>query len=256
MKYWIPVSIAVVMAAFVVAGCKETTPPATTPPENGWTYVGTWVNSAYNGHSGQPAGKVVITATSSTVYVNDYDTTSVGTQTFALAEDWTSGGAHYFKGTSSGSFFLSRVSNNDNTLETNSSSTAYPASIDPTAQYYAIYTRQATTPPENGWTYVGTWVNSAYNGHPGVTEGKLVMTATSVTLYHNDTDTTSAGTQTFAVTDDWTSGGAHYFKATYSSGFGLMRVSNNNTLEDNNSSTAYPASIDPAAQDYRIYTRQ
>jgi hypothetical protein len=136
-KYWIPVAIAVVMASFVLAGCK-----ATTPPENGWTYVGTWVNSAYNGHGGNPAGKLVMTATSVQTFNNDTDTTPVGNDTIAMTADWTSGGDHYFKGTTSVGFFLARVSNNNNTLETNSSSTAYPASIDPTAQYYGIWTRQ------------------------------------------------------------------------------------------------------------------
>lgn len=115
--------------------------------------------------------------------------------------------------------------------------------------------------PEDSWTYVGTWVNSAYNGHPGVGMGKIVLTATSATFYNNDTDTTPAGDSIpIAVAADWTSGGAHYFKVINdvapNTSFSLARVSNNNTLESNNSSTAYPVSIDPAAQDYRIYTRQ
>jgi hypothetical protein len=118
-----------------------------------------------------------------------------------------------------------------------------------------------TKPPEDSWTYVGTWVNPAYNGHPGVTAGKMVVTATLVTMYNNDTDTTPAGDSIpIAVAADWTSGGAHYFKhildVAPNTSFGLTRVSNNNTLEGNSSSTAFPASIDPAAPDYRIYTRQ
>ena len=151
MKYWIPVAIAVVMAAFVVAGCKATTPPATTPPattppENGWTYVGTWVNSAYNGHGGGPAGKIVITANTVMSYNNDTDTTPVSSGVFTLADDWTSGGDHYFKGMSVAGgntvFWITRVSNNNNTLELTGSSTAYPTSIDPAGQMYGIYTRQ------------------------------------------------------------------------------------------------------------------
>ncbi|MGA2614015.1 MAG: hypothetical protein ABSG38_11250 [Spirochaetia bacterium] len=141
MKYWIPVSIAVVIAAFVVAGCGETK-----PPEEGWTYVGTWVNSAYNGHNGGPAGKMVMTATSGTDYNNDTDTTPVFSGSFTLADDWTSGGDHYFKGISVAGgntlFLLLRVSNTNNTLELNGSSTAYPTSIDPAGAIYAIYTRQ------------------------------------------------------------------------------------------------------------------
>jgi hypothetical protein len=143
MKYWIPVSIAVVMAALVVAGCKDTTKP----PEESWTYVGTWVNSAYNGHPGATAGKMVVTATSVTMYNNDTDTTPAGDSIpIAVAADWTSGGAHYFKVINdvapNTSFSLARVSNNNNTLESNNSSTAYPVSIDPAAQDYRIYTRQ------------------------------------------------------------------------------------------------------------------
>ena len=142
MKYWIPVAVAVVLAAFVVAGCKQPT-----PPENGWTYVGTWVNSAYNGHGGNPPGKVVVTATSVTMYNNDTDTTPAGDSIpIAVAADWTSGGAHYFKviqGVAPNtSFALARVSNNNNTLESNTSSTAYPTSIDPAGAMYTIFTRQ------------------------------------------------------------------------------------------------------------------
>ena len=127
------------MAAFVVAGCKQPT-----PPENGWTYVGTWVNSAYNGHGGGPPGKMVMTATSVTNYNNDTDTTPVTTSSFALADDWTSGGDHYFKGMSVGGntvFVLFRVSNNNNTLELTFLFDAYPASIDPTGNY-GIFARQ------------------------------------------------------------------------------------------------------------------
>lgn len=141
MKYWIPVSVAVLMAAFVVAGCKQPT-----PLENGWTYVGTWVNSAYNGNHGSgPAGKIVMTANSQVQYDNVTDTVPQGTFPMSITDDWTSGGDHYWKGTivpgSFTAYFLMRVTNN-NTVEGNSSITAYPASIDPAGSGYGIYTRQ------------------------------------------------------------------------------------------------------------------
>jgi hypothetical protein len=79
-------------------------------------------------------------------YTNDTDTTPVTTSSFALAEDWTSGGAHYFKGTDAAGpgsrFILMRVSGNNNTLEANTSGKAYPASIDPSIGGYGIFTRQ------------------------------------------------------------------------------------------------------------------
>jgi hypothetical protein len=101
-------------------------------------YAGTWVNPAYNGG----AGKIVLTATSNTFYTNDYDTTPTKTETFAVANDWTSGGDHYFKGTGSGGYFLMRVSNNGNTLEVDTKSTMDQVSIDPTSESYVIFTRQ------------------------------------------------------------------------------------------------------------------
>ena len=138
MKYWTPV--AVVVVALVVAGCGSGS------PEESWTYVGTWVNSAYNGHGGGPPGKFVATTDSLAFYTNDTDTTPVTTSSFALAEDWTSGGAHYFKGTDAAGpgsrFILMRVSGNNNTLEANTSGKAYPASIDPSIGGYGIFTRQ------------------------------------------------------------------------------------------------------------------
>ena len=139
MKRWIPVAVAVVFATFVLASCEPK------PPEESWTYVGTWVNPAYNGHGGGPPGKLVVTANSGTSYDNDTDTTPVSTLSLAKTDDWTSGGDHYFKVIAVGpptNFLLMRVSNNNNTLEFNVSSTAYPAFIDPAGDMYGIFSRQ------------------------------------------------------------------------------------------------------------------
>jgi hypothetical protein len=115
-----------------------------------------------------------------------------------------------------------------------------------------------TKHPEESWTYVGTWTNPAYNSHGGMPPGKIVVTVNSMTLYANDIDTTNpVGTGSLTVTADWTSGGARYFKISTATSFSLGRVSNNNnTLEVNDSATAYPASIDPSDPSYRIWTRQ
>jgi hypothetical protein len=133
-------AVAAVVVAFVLAGCGE-------PPEKSWTYVGTWVNSTYNGHAGAGnPGKVVFTASSEAIYNNDTDITPLGTYPMTFAEDWTSGGDHYFKGTvmisSNTLYFLIRVSNNNNTLEGNTTDTSYPAVIDPAASNYGIFARQ------------------------------------------------------------------------------------------------------------------
>ena len=131
------------LSAFTVvflAGCG-----GTKTPEEGWTYVGTWVNPAYNGHGGQPPGKMVVTTTSMALYDNDTSPSAAITATFAVGEDWTSGGMHYFKGSATRGidtgYFLVRISGNNNTLELNTSDTAYPVAIDPAGQY-AIFARQ------------------------------------------------------------------------------------------------------------------
>jgi hypothetical protein len=138
MKYKILWVLAAVVAAIVVASCVETK-----PPEESWTYVGTWVNHTYNNHGGMPPGKIVLTAGSMTLYANDTDATNpVGTGSFTVPDNWPSGGAHYFKLSTVASFTLGRVSNNNSTLEVNDSSTAYPASIDLNDPSYRIWTRQ------------------------------------------------------------------------------------------------------------------
>lgn len=114
---------------------------------------------------------------------------------------------------------------------------------------------------EKSWTYVGTWTNPAYNGNNGGPPGKMVMTTTSIAFYNNDTDTTPMVSGSLNVSDDWTSGGDHYFKGIVSGGghslYFLMRVSNNNkTLEFNGDSTSYPTAIDPAGSQYGIFGRQ
>jgi len=129
------------LTVFYLAGCG-----GTKAPEDSWTYVGTWVNSAYNGHGGGPPGKIVMTTNSIQQYDNDTDPTPALNGSFVLMDDWTSGGDHYFKGPMDfGSFAvyaLLRVSNNDNTMEGDSSSTGYPAAINPTDAGYGIFARQ------------------------------------------------------------------------------------------------------------------
>jgi len=106
-------------------------------------------------------------------------------------------------------------------------------------------------------TYIGAWVNDRYNPH----DGKVLMTKETLEVYCNDWDPTPKTTSTLALTDDWTSGDAHYFKITAtnrlaSSSFMLIRISGNGRLlELSVSSTAYPASIDPSDPEYRIYWR-
>jgi hypothetical protein len=112
------------------------------------------------------------------------------------------------------------------------------------------------------WIYVGTWANPAYDsGGPGA---KPVFAVNSVTFYTHTTDPAPSGTWSFIVTDDWISGGDHYFKMflanfpMFSSGVGyaLARVSNINTLELVLAPTDYPQSINPADQTYAIWYRQ
>lgn len=134
MKHLVLIAVAAVVVAFLVAGCV---PPK--PPEDSWTYVGTWVNPANNGHGiSGPPGKIVITADSMANYDNDTDTTPNVTTSLTVVDDWTSGGDHYFKGygvatsgTATGThfYFLFCVSNNNNTLEGYLSTTDYPTSL-------------------------------------------------------------------------------------------------------------------------------
>jgi hypothetical protein len=138
-------SAATVILALVLAGCGGASKPA----EESWTFVGTWANSSYNGNmsgSGGAPGKIVMTSSTMDLYNNDFDVTVFQVGAFALADDWTSGGDHYFKGIavmgSNSYFFLMRVSNSNNTLESNSSSTSYPASINSAGQQYGIWARQ------------------------------------------------------------------------------------------------------------------
>jgi hypothetical protein len=133
-------AVAAVVVVFVVAGCENK------GPEESWTYVGTWANSAYNGLGGGPPAKLEMTASSIAYYENVTDAIPLGTGSFALADDWTSGGNHYFKGIAvigvSTNFFLMRVTDNNNTLESNSTGTSYPAVIDPAGSQYGIFARQ------------------------------------------------------------------------------------------------------------------
>jgi hypothetical protein len=133
-------AVAAVVVALVVAGCENK------GPEESWTYVGTWANSDYNGLGGGPPAKLVMTATSMTYYDNVADPVPIGTGTFAVADDWTRGDNHYFKGIAviapDTYFFLMRVSNDNDTLESNSSDASYPAVINPAGSNYGIFARQ------------------------------------------------------------------------------------------------------------------
>jgi hypothetical protein len=112
-------------------------------PEASFSVVGTWVNPAYNNHNGMPPARIVATADSMTFYNNDTDTTDpVFSGSYTVARDWASDGAHYFEINAMAAFGLARVSNNNNTLETNGSGTAYPTSINQSDPSYEIYTRQ------------------------------------------------------------------------------------------------------------------
>jgi hypothetical protein len=144
MKYVIPLVIAAVLAPLVLAGCA----PGGGSEDN-WTYVGTWANPAYVGNnlSGGPPARIVMTSNGGlTGYDDVAGTRQLFTGTFAMADEWTSGGMHYFKGiavmgTMGTQFFLMRVRDNNNTLESTSSSAAYPPAIDPAGQY-GIFGRQ------------------------------------------------------------------------------------------------------------------
>jgi hypothetical protein len=114
-------------------------------------YVGTWVNPAYNGNGPQLPGKVVVTVNSVALYVNDTDATPVATFPFTLTGDWTDSGAHYFKlidevsppPSPSYRDALIRLSNNNNTMEANSTNPPdYPAFIGPAGEAYQIFWRQ------------------------------------------------------------------------------------------------------------------
>jgi hypothetical protein len=117
-------------------------------PEASWTWVGTWVNPAYN--LGGPPAKIISTTVSFSIYTNTSATTPLGIFEYDVTEDWIFGGAHYFKihlrtplpGTPPLSFILARVSNDNTTLEAVVSATTYPASIDTTDSSHSIYTRQ------------------------------------------------------------------------------------------------------------------
>jgi hypothetical protein len=135
-------SVATVAIVSLLLSCKG----STEPPENSWTYVGTWVNSAYNGHGGQPPAKMVMTTNSIQQYDNDTDPTPTLSGSFTLVDDWTSGGEHYFKGPIDFGTFtvysLLRVGNNNSTMEGDSSPTGYPAAINATDAGYGIFARQ------------------------------------------------------------------------------------------------------------------
>jgi hypothetical protein len=114
-------------------------------------YVGTWVNPAYNGNGPQLPGKVVVAVNSVALYVNDTDATPVATFPFTLTGDWTDSGAHYFKlidevsppPSPSYRDALIRLSNNNNTMEANSTNPPdYPAFIGPAGEAYQIFWRQ------------------------------------------------------------------------------------------------------------------
>jgi hypothetical protein len=121
MKYWTFMAVAVIAAAFVVAGC----PSKSEPP----VYVGTWVNPGNDGNGAAgPPGKIVITEHSIAMYEHSYDdpavATPTATATFRQTDAWDSGGDHYFRfelavssqpGTTA--YALGCVSNNNNTLE-------------------------------------------------------------------------------------------------------------------------------------------
>jgi hypothetical protein len=144
MKYVIALVIAAVLAPLVLAGCS-----GGGSAEDNWTYVGTWANTTYNGNlsgAGGPPGKIVMASSTMNLYDNDFDVAPLENGAFALTDDWTSGGNHNFKGIATlggtGYYFLMRVSNNNNTLESVSSTTSYPASMDPASPMYGIWARQ------------------------------------------------------------------------------------------------------------------
>ena len=117
-----------------------------TGPEEGWSYVGTWVIPEHNGNGGGPPGKIVLTANTFAFYDNDFDATPTTTGSFTLEGSWTGGGAHSFKGIFTGQGFtmymLMRVGTNNTVMETEWLPTAYPPDIDPADNNYDIWTRR------------------------------------------------------------------------------------------------------------------
>ena len=111
-------------------------------PVANWTYVGTWVNSAYNGLN-SPYGKMVLTADTLTVYLNDSDSTPLpGNVPITVNRDYSVSGAHNWEILPGQGYMLVRVSNSDKTLEITASPAAYPSSIDTGAPVYWIWMRQ------------------------------------------------------------------------------------------------------------------
>jgi len=140
-------SIFLLVAAviFIFASCDN---GAVTP-----SYVGTWVNSDYDGTSGEggaPA-KVVVTKTSDTVftvelYLNHDDTTPYETTTQTVTDEWTDLEGNIFleivfEAGGDTLYSLSKLHADNQTLENALSLTDYPTTIDPNG-WYSIHYRQ------------------------------------------------------------------------------------------------------------------
>jgi hypothetical protein len=112
-------------------------------------------------------------------------------------------------------------------------------------------------------TYIGSWRSDRFEPYGNV----VVMTRTSFEVFYGDADPAPRLTYAITLTGDWTDGGYHYFSFFPCASAGLpdacmlARVNVNNTdgkpvLEFILSNGPCPASVDPAAPDYHVYTRR
>ena len=134
----IAVSLVLVALAFLT-GCEAFT--NLFGPESSWTLVGTWVNPAYEQISGANA-KLVYTETTWAAYKLVSDTTPVASGSYTITKDWTESGVHWFQTApvvgGSTVYELDRLSSDGNMYESVDSSSAYPTSIDPTSDNFAM----------------------------------------------------------------------------------------------------------------------
>ncbi len=112
-----------------------------------------------------------------------------------------------------------------------------------------------------GWTYTGTWVNPWLNGYDGGPPGKIVVTADSIAFYDHDYDSNPLNTGSCILAAEWADIGARCFKCVVTvdsdTAFFLMRVSRKNEkLETDFGLVSYPVSIDPAHNNYSIFSRR
>ena len=127
------------LSALALAGCSLF--------PGSWELYGTWTNPDYNGMLGGPPAKIVINENGTEQYYNNVsDTIPLATVDYAILDDWTDSGIHWYKSLSDSGgtpmYTLIKLYDSGNTMESNSDLSTYPTTIDPSGSYYGIFYRQ------------------------------------------------------------------------------------------------------------------